>query len=314
MRTLIVINPHAAGGKAIKMFKQIQDQLAERLGELVIAVTQTPEELARHLDAAASTDITRLIAIGGDGTNHAVVNALAQRPELGMTFGSLPVGTGSDWTRSLGVPVDLEAAVDWLARAQSVPCDIGKLDYVETLREGKPASCIFLNIASVGVSGEVDARVNQARRRTSITFLKATIATLLKFKPQRITCKCDGITFYTGLSYLLAVANGRYFGRGMWVAPRALINDGLFDVVIVEGMPRLRILFALQTVFSGKHLQRSDVHHTRAAVVNVHSENGPLGLDLDGEDAQGQELRFKVMPEALKVLLDPSTAAVTSDY
>ena len=310
MRTLIIINPHAAGGRASAIFKQIQDKLVKVLGDFIVAVTQKPEEVAERLDAAARAGITRVIAIGGDGTNHAVVNALAQQPDLLMVFGTIPVGTGCDWARSLGVPSDPDAAIDWLARAQSVPCDIGKMDYLDMLQGGQPATRIFLNIASAGVSGEVDARVNRARRRTSVTFLRATIATLLKYKPQRITVECDGTIFYSGQSYLLVVANGRYFGRGMWVAPQALINDGLFDIVLVEGMPRLRILVALKTVFSGKHLQRNDVHHTRAAMVRVHSEDGSLGLDLDGEETQGQNLCFKVMPAAIKVLLDPSSAAL----
>lgn len=310
MRTLIIINPHAAGGRANTVFKQIQDKLADALGEFIVAVTQKPEEVAEHLDAAATTDITRIIAIGGDGTNHAIVNALAQRPDLAVTFGSISVGTGSDWARSLGAPADPYAAVDWLARAQSVACDFGKVEYVDTLHGRKCVTRIFLNIASAGISGEVDARVNRARRRSSVTFLRATIATLLKYKPQRINVECDGTKFYAGQSYLLAVANGRFFGRGMWIAPHALINDGLFDVVLVEGMARLRILLALQTVFSGKHLQRNDVHQTRAAEVNVHSEGGPLGLDLDGEEAQGQDLRFTMIPRAIKVMMDPSSAAV----
>lgn len=309
MRTLLIINPHAAGGRSLAIFKQIQDRLVEVLGDYVVAVTESPEDVAKHLDAAAAADITRLIAMGGDGTNHAVVNALAQRPELGMTFGSLPVGTGRDWARSLGIPQDPHKAVDWLARAEALSCDLGRVDYLDTLRD-KPAKRIFLNIASAGISGEVDARVNRARRRTSFTFLRATVSTLFKYRPQRISVECDGKTFYDGSSYLVAVANGRCFGRGMWVAPHAMINDGLFDVVVVEGMPRMRVLFALQTVFSGKHLKRDDIHYACAAEVHVHSEDGPLGMDLDGEEAQGQDLNFTVIPQAVKVLLDPSSAAV----
>jgi diacylglycerol kinase (ATP) len=96
----------------------------------------------------------------------------------------------------------------------------------------------------------------------------------------------------------------------MWIAPKALINDGMFDVIVVEGMSRLRILLALKSVYSGTHLEREDVKHTRAASVRVGSEDGPLKLDFDGEEASGQELRFAVMPGAVNVLLDPSTAAV----
>ena len=307
MRTLIIVNPNAAGGKAGAVFKQLQDQLFKKIGDHIVAYTERPEEVAEHLDAAATADIHRLIAIGGDGTNHAVVNALAQRPDLGMIFGSLPVGTGRDWARALGIPENPKEALDWLVRAQPVPCDIGKVDYLDTSREGKSATRIFLNIASAGISGEVDARVNRARKRTSLTFLRATISALLKYKPQQITVTCDGALFYEGQSYLLTVANGRYFGRGMWVAPHALVNDGLFDVVLVEGMPRLRILMALQTVFSGKHLKRRDVHHTRASRIHVQSEAGPLGMDLDGEEAQGQDLNFSVMPGAIKILMDPDS-------
>lgn len=312
MRTLIIVNPHAAGGRARKVFDRIEDQIAEKLGEVVVAITEKPEDVAEKIDAAASAGIDRVIAIGGDGTNHVVLNTLVQRPDLTVSFGSLPVGTGRDWARSLGVPADPHEAVDWLARAQSVPCDLGKMEYVDTSCGDQLKSQIFLNIASAGVSGEVDARVNRARRRTSFTFLGATIKTLFQYKPQRVTVTCDGAKFYEGSSYLLVVANGRCFGRGMWVAPHALVNDGLFDVVLVEGMPLLRILFALQTVFSGKHLKRSDVHHTRASVVGVYSEDGPLSLDLDGEEAQGQDLSLTVLPGAVNMLLDPASNAVKS--
>jgi diacylglycerol kinase family enzyme len=242
-----------------------------------------------------------------------VLNALAERSDLKVAFGSIPLGTGHDWSRSLGVPEDPHEAVDWLAHARPVPCDLGKVEYLNMQTGGKPSRRIFLNIASAGVSGEVDHRVNRARRRSSLTFLRATIATLMKYRPQRISILCDDKEFYSGSCYLVVVANGQYFGRGMWIAPKALINDGMFDVVAVEGMSRLRILLAFKSVYSGTHLEREDVKHTRAASVLVCSEDGPLKLDFDGEEALGQELRFTVMPEAVNVLLDPSTTAVRRD-
>jgi YegS/Rv2252/BmrU family lipid kinase len=313
MRTLIIINPHSAGGRAQRIFKKIEGRLFDAFGELLIAVTQRPQEVAGHLDTAVKADVSRLITIGGDGTNHVVLNALAERSDLKVAFGSIPLGTGHDWSRSLGVPEDPYEAVDWLAHARPVPCDLGKVEYLNMQTGGKPSRRIFLNIASAGVSGEVDHRVNRARRRSSLTFLRATIATLMKYRPQRISILCDDKEFYSGSCYLVAVANGQYFGRGMWIAPKALINDGMFDVVAVEGMSRLRILLAFKSVYSGTHLEREDVKHTRAASVLVCSEDGPLKLDFDGEEALGQELRFTVMPEAVNVLLDPSTTAVRRD-
>jgi diacylglycerol kinase family enzyme len=239
-----------------------------------------------------------------------VLNALAERSDLKVAFGCIPLGTGRDWARSLGMPEDPHEAVGWLARARPVRCDLGRVEYLSMQTGGNPSPRIFLNIASAGVSGEVDHRVNQARRRSSLTFLRATITTLMKYKPHRIKVLCDGKEFYSGSSYLLAVANGQYFGRGMWIAPKALINDGMLDVIIVEGMPRLRILLAFKSVYRGTHLERKDVKHTRAASVLVRSEEGLLKLDFDGEEDSGQELRFSVMPGAVNILLNPSAAVV----
>jgi len=310
MRTLIIINPHSAGGRAQRIFKKIEGRLFDAFGELLIAVTQRPQEVAEHLDLAVKADISRLITLGGDGTNHVVLNALAKRSGLQVAFGSIPLGTGRDWSRSLGVPEDPLDAVDWLAHAHPVLCDLGVVEYLNMEMGGNPCSRLFLNIASAGVSGEVDHRVNRSYRRSPLTFLQATIATLMRFRPQQISVLCNGREFFSGSCYLVAIANGQYFGRGMWIAPKALINDGMFDVIVVEGMSRLRILLALKSVYNGTHLERKDVKHTRAVSVRVSSEDGPLKLDFDGEEALGQELHFVVMPRAVNVLLHPSTAAI----
>jgi YegS/Rv2252/BmrU family lipid kinase len=310
LRILVIVNTNACGGKALAVFRSIERRLAGSLGDFAAAFSERPEDVGRHLDAAGPAGLDLVIAVGGDGTNHRLVNALAERPGLAAAFGSLPVGTGTDWARGLGIPADPGAAVEWLKRAQPVLCDLGKVEYLDTLNGGRPAQRFFLNISSAGVSGEIVSHVNRLRQRTRSTFLRATISALFKYKPQRMSVECDREKFYEGPSYLLAVANGRFFGRGMRVAPNAMLNDGLFDVVLVEGMPRARIILALRTVFSGRHLRRNDVHHRRAAGVRVHSEDGPLCLEFDGEEAQGQDLLYTVSPGALRVLMHPSTAGI----
>jgi YegS/Rv2252/BmrU family lipid kinase len=310
MGTLVIINPHSGKGGAPRIFKKIETRLFDAFGELWVAVTHSPHEVAEHLDQAAKTDVNRLITLGGDGTNHIVLNALAQRPHLKVAFGSIPVGTGHDWSRSLGMPEDHVEAVAWLTQARPVPCDLGKVEYLNMQIGGKLSTHLFLNIGSAGVSGEVDQRVNRTRRRSSLTFLRATLATLMMYRPQRIRVFCDSKEFYSGSCTLVVVANGQYFGHGMWIAPKALINDGMFDVVLVEGMSRPRILLAFRQVYRGTHLERNDVRHTRAASVRISSEDGPLKLDFDGEEALGQDLHFTVMPKAVNVLLNPSTAAI----
>ena len=300
MTTLIILNPHAGSGRAGQLWSQIEPLLWEQLGELVIAVTQRPEEVAVHLDQARAAGLTRVIAIGGDGTNHALVNELArlnrENPEgPHMTFGSLPIGTGRDWARTVGIPFSPAAAVEWIKAAHPVPLDLGQL-----ATEGQKQH--FLNIASAGIGGVIANRVNRMATRRPWTFYKATVETLLSYRPQHMTVRLDGEMWYDGPAYIVAVANGQMFGHGMRIAPNAVYDDGLFDVVLVEGMPRTRILSALNTVYSGTHLKRSDVHSRQARSVEIESREGTLGLELDGESAEGQHLRFDMLPRALSML------------
>src|SRR5260370_20037690 len=160
-KTLIILNPHAGSGRAGKLWSKIEPLLWKELGELVVAVTEHPAEVAQHLEKARDAGLTRVIAIGGDGTNHALVNELIRLNrrypgEPHMTFGSLPIGTGQDWARSMGVPLSPAKAVEWIKNAHPVPIDAGHLHSAEGLDES------FLNIASAGIGGVNFARGNRA--------------------------------------------------------------------------------------------------------------------------------------------------------
>ncbi len=310
-KTLIILNPHAGSGRAGRLWERIEPLLWTALGELVVAITQHPEEVAEHLDKARAAGLTRVIAIGGDGTNHALVNSLmrlnATDPAAPhMTFGCLPIGTGHDWARALGIPDSPEAAVRWIASAQPTPLDVGRITFSAQGQADHPVVRHFLNVASGGIGGMVDQRVNQQPHRYPWTFLSATVRALLTYVPQAMTVRLDGADWYEGRAYIVAVANGQMFGHGMRVAPDARYNDGQFDVVLVEGMPRTRILSALYTVYAGTHIRRSDVHVARAKTVEITLPNSAiLGLDLDGEPARGTDIRFEVLPGALYTLVAP---------
>ncbi len=300
MNTLVVLNPHAASGQAGKLWPQIEPLLRQAFGDLVVAITQTPQEVAAHLEKARTTGPARLISIGGDGTNHSVINALIalkqEHPDgPPMSFGCLPMGTGHDWTRMLGTPLDAADAIQWLKDALPVPLDVGCMEQGSQHEN-------FLNIASVGISGMVVERVNKIRQRRPWTFYQATVESLLKYRPPSIRIHLDGALWYDGPAYLVAVANGQNFGRGMRIAPNARYDDGLFDVVMVEGMPRTRILAALNTIYSGAHLKRGDVHSARAKIVEIECPDGPLGMELDGEPVSAQSMRFAIKPGILTML------------
>ncbi len=314
--TLIILNPHAAGGRAGRVWQELEPILWERLGELVVVVTQRPEEVAGHLETAYSDyGIRRVIAIGGDGTNHSLINAVIALNEKTaahdpMIYGNIPVGTGRDWARGRGIPTgDLHAMTAWIATAQPQPVDIGMLTLDENSDERRE---YFLNIASVGLSGSVTKRVNRVNNRRPWTFLTATIASILTYKPQPLHIELDGQTWYEGGTYLLAVANGTTFGRGMKIAPNAQASDGQFDVILVKQVPKLEILTALQHVYDGSHLTHHAVLHTRAKNVSVTAaskrasaashETDPIQMELDGEFFAGRTLSFQVRPGLVQIL------------
>ncbi|HEX2618494.1 MAG TPA: diacylglycerol kinase family protein [Phototrophicaceae bacterium] len=309
-KTLIILNPHAGGGRAGQLWTQIEPLLWDKLGELAVAVTQRPEEVAHHLDKMYATGLNRVISIGGDGTNHALVNALAnlseQYPEgEPVIYGMFPVGTGQDWARSAGIPLnDIEAAADWVANAQPYPTDIGLMTLDNNLPEKpleKPRREHFLNIASTGLGGEVDKRVNQAAVRRPWTFLAATVATILQFKPQPIQIQLDDQDWYEGGALTLVVANGTTFGHGMKIAPNAQIDDGLFDVVLVKDASKLDTLMALRRVYDGSHLTHPAVQFSRAKKVQVQGK-AIQSLDLDGEYASARQITFELRPGLLHLL------------
>lgn len=305
-KTLIILNPHAAGGRAGQLWTRIEPLLWERLGELVVAVTERPEDVAPHLDKAYAAGLNRVISVGGDGTNHALVNALVQLNEQHpggpqMVYGNLPVGTGRDWARSHGIPLNLEAAADWIAGAVPGPVDLGLLHYHASDQPAATRVLHFLNIASVGLGGEVDARVNRKQVRRPWTFLKATVETLLTYKPGKLRIILDGEVWYEDRALTVVIANGTTFGHGMKIAPDARTDDGLFDVVVVDALSKIEVLAALRKVYDGSHIEHPGVHFNRAKHVQVDA-GGPLAVDVDGEYTHGSQLNFSVRPGLLQML------------
>jgi YegS/Rv2252/BmrU family lipid kinase len=299
-KTLIILNPHAGSGRAGRVWKELEPILWDRLGELVVAITQHTEEVAQHLEQAYAAGLTRVISIGGDGTNHALVNALAdlneQHPDgTKMIYGNLPIGSGRDWARAKRIPFNVRQAAEWIATAQPQPTDVGLMTF-----DGRREH--FLNIASAGLSGEVDRRVNSVRVRRPWTFLQATISSILSHDPQNMRVKLDGQEWYEGSAYLVAVANGTTFGHGMRIAPHAQTDDGLFDVILVKGVARPVILSALYRVYNATHLTHPAVRHARAKAVHISATESTIGIDLDGEHASGRDMRFNMRSGLLQML------------
>lgn len=298
--TLIILNPKAGSGRAGRLWAQLEPLMHEYFGDLLVAITSHPEQVSMYLEKARKTDITRVISVGGDGTSHSIINALMNSPDSPpMIFGQLPIGTGQDFARSLNIPHKPEDAIHWLAQAHAKPIDLGCVRYGEHRHH-------FLNIASAGVSGEVDRRVD-GKVRYPWTFWLATVRSLLAYRQPQVRIWVDDQIWYEGKFWLLAVANGSIFGRGMRIAPNARIDDGLFDVVLVKAAPRGQVVRAFNSVYSAKHLEREEVALCQGKRVKIESLTDRIPLDLDGEPRFPEStlpLIFEIKSKAIHMLCE----------
>ncbi|MCA9885736.1 MAG: diacylglycerol kinase family lipid kinase [Anaerolineae bacterium] len=297
--TLVIVNPYAAGGRAGRIWAQHEAEVYDKLGDVSVVVTHHVDELPDTLAQATDQGVRRVVSVGGDGTNHAVLNALmahnATLPDDPVSYGIIPAGTGRDFARGSGLSLKPSEAIGRLADAMPRMIDVGHVAVDDK-------SEYFLNIADACIGNDVVQRVEAAGDRRPWTFLSASVQSLLRYQPEPVRITLDSELFYDDNAYIVVVANGTTFGYGMQIAPEARIDDGWFDVIVVEAMPRWEILLNLRLIYSGTHLSHPKVHTGRAKTVTIESDGRIIGMDLDGEPAEAHRMTFSVKPLALPML------------
>tara|TARA_R110002073_G_scaffold218689_5_gene379043 strand:- start:13455 stop:14396 length:942 start_codon:yes stop_codon:yes gene_type:complete len=308
-RTLLVVNPRSQNGTLGKRWPKLSQRVRRHLGAFEEAFTEGPLDATRITREALQDGVDVVVAIGGDGTINEVANGFfengeAIRPEAAM--GILPFGTGGDFRKTVGIPKDIEKAAQVLARNQSKPIDLGRLDY--TTRDGGTEQRMFVNIASFGMSGEIDEEVNSSSKRLGgrLTFMLATAKVGMRYKGKRVRVVFDGdeeTSLETNIS-TIAVANGQYFGGGMHVAPNAEVDDGRFDVIAIGEMGTLESMWKGRHLYSGSHLNLDNVSERRATSIYAESADGQdVILDVDGEVPGRLPATFTLVPRALNLVL-----------
>lgn len=305
-----IVNPRSGGGATGRAWRLIRATLERELGAVrpsFTATGSTPRYLpAAELTRAALKDGAQLvIAVGGDGTINEVVNGFFEDGHLINWHAHLAIlntGTGGDFRKSFDLPHDLEACVRRIAQATTRKIDIGRLTFVAD--DGAEATRYFDNIASFGMSGAVDRAVNRARFSKLLggkfAFLWATLATAIRYRPQAVRITAD-----TGFDEVVnvgtaAVANGRFFGGGMMIAPNARPDSGHFDIVIMRDTSFGDLFSGAGKLYEGKHLDDPKVIHFHATSLTATPVGeAPVLLDIDGEAPGRLPARFDILPSVL---------------
>lgn len=306
MKTFVVVNPAAAGGRAGRHWPKISRELSDGIGAFKSALTTKPGDATTLVRGAIMSGAKTIIAVGGDGTINEAVNGLCDgdnAPASDISFGFVMYGTGGDFRRSFDLPKGVSAAIERLKAGRTQTIDLGRLRY--TASNGQPGTRWFNNISSFGFSGEVVRAVNAARFSKLLggkfSFLWNSFRELRKYQGCKVDLTIDGHTVTENIC-TAAICNGRFFGGGMMMAPNAMLDDGSFDVVIVRQDPPLTI-FDMRLLYSGAHLKHPNVSVHRGRKVEAKPvSNVPIYLDVEGEAPGSLPATFEVVPRALRVL------------
>jgi YegS/Rv2252/BmrU family lipid kinase len=287
MPLVLLVNPSAAGGRSLKLLPRVEAALDERHAAFRVLKTRG---LEHGIDAALrAVEASELpVVVSGDGLIGAIGGAMAGAE---TPLGIIPGGRGNDLARVLGIPDEPERAAEVVVAGHSRLIDVGEAN-----------GCRFLGIVSVGFDSEANRVANETRLfRGSLVYAYAALRTLVGWKPARFTVRVDEErTRFTG--YSVSVANNRAFGGGMFVAPDAELDDGLFDVVMVGEGGKLRFVGNLPKVFKGTHVELDEVRVFRAPHLEL-SASRPIPVYADGEHLTDLPAALRVLPRALSVIV-----------
>jgi YegS/Rv2252/BmrU family lipid kinase len=289
----ILVNPASGAGRAAKLLPRVEQALDARRAVFRVQRTKGLEHgIRQSLDAIEAGELP--VVMGGDGLIGAVGGAMAGSE---VPLGIIPGGRGNDLARGLGIPDEPEEAVEVLLGGESRRIDVGEVNGVR-----------FLGIVSVGFDSEANRVANETRfLRGNLVYAFAALRTLMRWKPARFTVRVDDERHrFTG--YSVSVANNRAFGGGMFIAPDAELDDGLFDVVAVGAVGKLRFVANLPKVFKGTHVEEDEVQVFRARHLEL-TASSPFPVYADGEHISDLPASLRVLPRALSVIVPPRTPA-----
>jgi YegS/Rv2252/BmrU family lipid kinase len=301
----VIVNLRSAGGKTARRWPEISRILEARLGPFATRVTE----------ASGGTEPTRdllrqgydyIVAAGGDGTISQVANGFLDhdqpvRPEARL--GILPLGTGGDFRRTLGIGPKIGDIVETLASGVSLRMDLGKATFCG--HDGASQTHYFINVASFGLGGEVAARSQNAARALGggAAFFWATFRTFVGYRGKRVRLELDGEKLPAEfLITHVAVGNGEFHGGGMHPCPRAVLDDGLLEVTVIDHLRMSELVRDIRVLYSEDVYRHPKVHHYRARRVAALAEES-VQLELDGEPLGRLPFEATVLPARLNLVV-----------
>jgi diacylglycerol kinase (ATP) len=304
-KTLIILNPISGHGAGTRLWPSIQTALRAGGIDYDLQQTSRPRQAVTVAEQAKESGYETLIAIGGDGTVNEVVNGLmhASKEKPCGTLGIIPIGSGNDFSRTLGLRADWRAAVQRLIAGLSTWIDIGKMICAAPAPGYAAGTHYFVNAIDTGFGARTAQHAHDFRFLTGMPmYLAAIFKTLVHYSTPYVKIALNDIVIEQ-CSTIIAMNNGRQMGGGFKMAPTASLEDGLLDVMIADGLGRLGILSLLPKVMNGTHIGDRRVKYIQAPCIVIDSAD-PLIVEADGEIPfiGAHHLEAEILPRHLQVI------------
>lgn len=306
---LVVVNPKASVGKSGKDWPQIRQILINDGIAFDDVLTEYPRhaiEIVRN--AIVEKGYRKFIAVGGDGTNNEVINGIFTQdavPTTEITMAAMPIGTGNDWRRTFDIPLEYDKVAKIIKAGHTYAHDIGKLTYYD---DGNTGIRYFLNAAGTGLDEMVchsTNRMKQQGKGGTIRYLISLVKCMLTYKVTRIQLTIDDELVFDDYILNLSIGNGRFNGGGMMTMPKAIPNDGLFDVTVIKKVSIFKFAANVKNVYDGSFIKKIDEVKTfrgkRIHIVSIPPHS--LKVETEGENLNNSPFEFEVLPKAINMVI-----------
>lgn len=292
-RARLILNPSAGSDDAGAQADAINRRLRTRYESVEIVFTTAAGDASAAARRAVEDGCSHLFVGGGDGTLNEAVNGVASA-DGGLervTIGLVPLGTGNDFAAALGIPTDIDPALDVLLAGHVRQVDLGSVN-------GR----LFANISGGGFFAEVSESVTTEMKSVAgrLAYLVGGAQVLMDFTPVQASVRVDpGDLQLTTSVYAFAVCNAQLFGGGKLIAPHAVLDDGLLDLCIIEAMPTLAFVALLREVARGTHVDDPRVRYVRGARIDLTFDQ-TVNINTDGEVLEVSSCEYRVLPHAAR--------------
>jgi len=303
-KTQVIVNPVSDQGKTQKRWSQIKEALRYFLKEYKYEFTEKPQQATEISRSAIKDGSELIVGVGGDGTINEIANGFFEGRNIinqDAVLGILPSGTGCDFSRSLNIPKGLKKALEIITRPKYHKVDIGRICFRG--HDNMEQERLFLNVTDFGIGGEVIDHMNSNRKKhKTASYFISLATTFMNYSSKRLRIRVDGKDIPVDDYMIGAVANGRIFGKGMKIAPDAELNDGLFDLILINKMTKLEFIRNVIKLYRGTHLSHPKVRVFRGKTIEAIPEGDQKVLiEVDGEQLGKLPAIFEIMPQSIPI-------------